>query len=80
MTSKYFNKIRNQPEPIITDKDLSKDKKWPILSQTIANAVFDRAAEAAKLAIARGVACAMNTYNGTVPEVMEVSGAKESSN
>jgi PTH1 family peptidyl-tRNA hydrolase len=48
--------------------------------QMIANAVFDRAAEAAKLAIARGVACAMNTYNGTVPEVMEVSGAKESSN
>ena len=48
--------------------------------QLIANAVFDRAAKAAKLALARGVACAMNTYNGALPEVKEVSGAKESSN
>lgn len=46
----------------------------------LAEAVFDRAAKAAKLAIARGVACAMNTYNGTVPEAGEVSGANESSN
>lgn len=45
----------------------------------LAGMAFDRAAKAAKLALARGVACAMNTYNGAV-EVSEVSGARESSN